>query len=116
MQAALDLLAELPGRRTAVLGDMLELGDEEEAAHRQVGAYSVGRCHRLIAVGARSRGIADGAWDAGHQDVQWFEEQEAATTLLRQEIGADDVVLIKASHGMALERMIEGLVDAVGTS
>lgn len=113
MQAALDLLAELPGRRTAVLGDMLELGEAEETAHREVGAYSVGRCERLIAVGRRARGIADGAWDAGHQQIQWFEEQEPATAQLRQELGADDVVLIKASHGMALERMVTGLVEAM---
>ena len=116
MQAALDLLSELPGRRTAVLGDMLELGEAEEAAHREVGAYSVGRCDRLIAVGMRARGIADGAWDAGHDQIQWFEEQDAATAQLRQELGADDVVLIKASHGMALERMVMGLVDAAVSS
>jgi UDP-N-acetylmuramoyl-tripeptide--D-alanyl-D-alanine ligase len=116
MRAALDLLSELPGRRTAVLGDMLELGEAEESAHREVGAYCVGRCDRLIAVGRRARGIADGAWDAGHEQIQWFEEQDSATAQLRQELGADDVVLIKASHGMALERMVTGLVEAVVTS
>jgi UDP-N-acetylmuramyl pentapeptide synthase len=78
-----------------------------------VGAYSVGRCDRLIAVGPRARGLADGARDAGHQQIQWFEEQEPATAQLRQELGADDVVLIKASHGMALERMVTGLVEAM---
>ncbi len=112
VRAALDLLAETPGRHIAVLGDMLELGNEEETAHREIGAYSVDRCDRLVAVGTRARGIADGAWDAGHQQIQWYEDKEAAAAALRQEIGADDVVLVKASHGMALESIVEGLVTA----
>lgn len=114
MRAALDLLAEMPGQRIAVLGDMLELGTEEEAAHREVGAYATGRCDRLIAVGPRAQGITDGAWDTGHREIQWFEHKEEATKLLRQEIGADDVVLIKASHGLALETMVAALITPPG--
>ncbi len=111
MKAALNLLAEMPGRRIAVLGDMLELGSEEKAGHREVGAYTLDRCDRLIAVGERAREIADAAWDAGHREIQWFEDKESATSLLRQELGADDVVLIKASHALALETMVEALVN-----
>jgi len=110
MQAALDLLAELPGNRVAVLGDMLELGGEEEAGHRAVGAYSVGRCDRLIAIGELAKITADAAWDAGHQQIQWFEDKAPATEILRQELGADDVVLIKASHAQELETMVEALI------
>lgn len=110
MQAALDLLAELPGRRVAVLGDMLELGSEEEAGHRAVGAYSIGRCDRLIAIGALAKMTADAAWDAGHQQIQWFEDKGPATAMLRQELGADDVVLIKASHAQELETMVKALI------
>ncbi len=111
VKAALDVLSELPGHKIAVLGDMLELGDEEEAGHREVGAYCMGRCDRLIAIGARARGIADGAWDAGHQQIQWFEKREDASRALRREIGADDVVLVKASYAMHLEEMVEALVS-----
>ena len=114
MRAALDLLAGMPGRRIAVLGDMLELGAEEEAAHREVGAYAAGRCDRLIAVGPRARGITDGAWDAGHREIQWFERKEEVAEILRQEVGADDVVLIKASHGLALETVVEALITPPG--
>lgn len=114
MRAALDLLAGMPGRRIAVLGDMLELGTEEEAAHREVGAYASGRCDRLIAIGPRARGITDGAWDAGHREIQWFEHKEEATEILRQEIGADDVVLVKASHGLALETVVQALSTPPG--
>ena len=111
MKAALDLLAEMPGRRIAVLGDMLELGDQEEAGHREVGAYSVERCDRLMAIGLRARAIADGAWDAGHKEIQWFETKDNATAILRNDVGADDVVLVKASHGLALETVVAALVD-----
>ena len=114
MQAALDLLTEMPGRRIAVLGDMLELGAEEEPAHRSVGGYSFGRCDRLIAIGERARGIADGAWDAGHREIQWFESKDDVTEILRHEIGADDVVLVKASHGLALETLVEALITPPG--
>ena len=110
VQAALDLLAEMPGRRVAVLGDMLELGLEEEAAHRSVGAYAYSRCDRLITVGARARGIADGAWDAGHREIQWFENKNDVAQMLRNEIGADDVVLVKASHGLGLETIVQALI------
>ena len=115
VKAALDVLGELPGNRIAVLGDMLELGSEEEASHREVGAYSVGRCDRLVTVGERARGIADGAWDAGHDQIQWFERPDLATQMLHQESGADDVVLIKASYAMHLEEMVEALVATDGS-
>ena len=71
----------------------------------------MGRCDRLIAIGARARGIADGAWDAGHQQIQWFEQRDDASRALRREIGADDVVLVKASYAMHLEEMVEALIS-----
>ena len=114
MRAALDLLADMPGRRIAVLGDMLELGSEEAAAHRDVGAYATGRCDRLITIGPRAHGITDGAWDAGHREIQWFEGKEEAAEILRQEVGADDVVLVKASHGLGLETVVEALITPPG--
>ena len=113
VKAALDLLADLPGRRIAVLGDMLELGEEELSGHQAVGTYTIGRCDQLIAVGHRAKTIADTAWDAGHQQVQWFEEQQAATAFLQKELSNDDVVLVKASHAMELNRMIKSLLDGI---
>lgn len=114
MRAALDLLADMPGRRIAVLGDMLELGGEEAAAHREVGAYTMGRCDRLLAIGPRAREITDGAWDTGHRELQWFADKNEAAEILRNETGADDVVLIKASHGLALETVVEALITPPG--
>ena len=110
MRAALDLLAELPGHKIAVLGDMLELGAEAEGGHREVGAYAATRCDRLLAIGERARAIADAAREAGLTAVIWYAEKEEATAALRDAIGRDDVVLIKASHGLALESVVEALV------
>ena len=112
VKAALDLLAKLPGRRFALLGDMLELGSEEEAGHREVGGYAVGRCDRLLVVGERSRALADAAWDGGHKQIEWFVDKEHAAEALLAELGADDVVLVKASHGIALHEVVERLVTA----
>ena len=64
----------------------------------------------MIAIGDRARQLANAAWDAGHQQIEWFETKEQATELLRQEIGAEDVVLTKASHAQALETMVEALI------
>ena len=68
MRAALDLLAGLPGRHVAVLGEMRELGDAHEAAHREIGAAASG-LDLLVVVdggpGAAAAGITDGALAAG---------------------------------------------------
>ena len=58
MIAALDLLAGMPGRRIAVLGEMLELGDGHEEGHERVGAAAAGVVDRLIVVGDGAAGIA----------------------------------------------------------
>ena len=63
--AALGLLAELPGRRFAVLGEMLELGDAAAAEHHRVGGRGRRGADQLIVVGAGARGIADGALEGG---------------------------------------------------
>ena len=64
--AALDLLAGLPGRRVAVLGEMLELGDAADEGHRAVGEAAARTVDWLVVVGDGAAGIADGARAAGH--------------------------------------------------
>ena len=109
MQAALDLLAGLSGRRVAILGQMLELGPASVAGHRAVGAAAAAVADLLIvAAGGRGGGaaaIADGALEAGMPAgdvVRAVTRDEAiAETLAR--VRAGDVVLVKASRGIGLE-------------
>jgi UDP-N-acetylmuramoyl-tripeptide--D-alanyl-D-alanine ligase len=109
MRAALDLLASLPGRHVAVLGEMLELGRESDAAHRDVGAYAARTAEVLVAVGRPARIYADAAEDAGlnADAVHVAPDRDAALAILKEILRPTDVVLLKASNG---ERFFE-LVD-----
>jgi UDP-N-acetylmuramoyl-tripeptide--D-alanyl-D-alanine ligase len=113
MLAALQALSALAGgRRTvAVLGDMLELGDASDAAHREVGA-AVARTGAglLIAVGPLARRIAEGARDAGMMTdrVLTAESTDRAAALIRDRSRPGDVVLVKGSRAMKMETILEG--------
>ncbi len=116
MAAALDLLASLPGRHVAVLGEMLELGSGSDDAHRAVGQHAAGRVHRLIVVGEGARGIADGALDAGldARAVELVPDRQAALAVLLASSTAEDTILLKASRGGALDELVDPLVRAGG--
>jgi len=119
MRAALDLLGGLPGRHVAVLGEMRELGDAHEAGHRDVGAAAAG-LDLLVVVdgvpGGAAEGIAQGARDAGLPADRILVVADAADAveLLRTATAPGDVVLVKASRGVELERVVDGLVEALG--
>ena len=114
--AALDFLAETPlpagGRRLAVLGDMLELGPEEEEAHRRVGARAAQVVDGLVAVGVRGRWIAEAARAGGLRCVVQVPSADDATenvaTVLDPRPG--DVLLVKASRGIELDRVVHALL------
>jgi UDP-N-acetylmuramoyl-tripeptide--D-alanyl-D-alanine ligase len=109
--AALNLLNDFEGRRVAVLGDMLELGAYEESGHRRVGRRAREVVRLLITVGPRARLIADEAVNAGlpRAVVVELEHADEALAYLRQHIGAGDVVLIKGSRGVRLDRIVPAL-------
>jgi UDP-N-acetylmuramoyl-tripeptide--D-alanyl-D-alanine ligase len=112
MRAALATLRELTGpggRAFAVLGDMLELGGEELAAHRRLGEEAAGSVALLAAFGPRSRHAAEAARAAGLADVFHTEEIAALVDHVRQRLRPDDVLLVKGSRGMKLERLVEAL-------
>jgi len=113
--AALDLLAGMPGRRIAVLGEMLELGDEHEPGHERVGAAAAGIVDRLVVVGDGAEGIARGGRDAGLNDVTMAPDRAAAAALLAGDLREGDVVLVKASRGIELDLLIDDLVARLGT-
>lgn len=107
MAAALDVLAEHESRRVAVLGDMLELGDAEQEAHRSVGRRAAASADVLYAVGRRARLIGEEAELAGLRDVHYADDAMAVT----YEPAPGDLVLVKASRGMKLERVVQRLVE-----
>ena len=105
--ADLDLLAELSGRRLAVLGDMLELGSYEKEGHRQVGRRAAEVLDLLVTVGPRARWIAEEARRRRPTlAVRTWEDREPAAAWLRGELRAGDCVLVKGSRGMALENLV----------
>ncbi len=114
MNAALHLLAEMGqgGRTIAVLGDMLELGSRQEEFHREIGAAVAQRgIGELIACGALGQCIAHGARKAGMaaDHVHAVSDAAAAGVLLKAQLKAGDTVLVKASRGMRLERVLEAV-------
>jgi len=113
--AALNLLAELDGRRVAVLGDMLELGDYEERGHRMVGARAAQVADELVTVGRRAQWIADEALQAGLMESQVvvLEDSQTAIEYLRDRVGANDVVLIKGSRGAKMDMIVAELEEVI---
>lgn len=109
--AALNLLAELEGRRVAVLGDMLELGPYERQGHELVGDRAAEVARLLVAIGERAHIIADSALSAGMpaRNVKWFANIEEASEFLRTRLTNGDVVLVKGSRGMHMERIVSAL-------
>jgi UDP-N-acetylmuramoyl-tripeptide--D-alanyl-D-alanine ligase len=114
MLAALDVLAALPGRRVAVLGEMLELGSMSDAGHREVGAAAGRSVDELVAVGAGAAGIADAATQAGLavDRVHRVADRDAALATLRRVVRDGDIVLVKASRGAALDLLVADLLVA----
>jgi UDP-N-acetylmuramoyl-tripeptide--D-alanyl-D-alanine ligase len=114
MIAALDLLATLPGRRVAVLGEMLELGELSAEAHRTVGERAASAADLLVAVGPTAADYAAGARDSGMPASRIHElaDRDSALDLLLRALRAGDVVLLKASRGAELDLLIAPLQAA----
>ena len=112
---ALETLAQLRegGRTIAVLGDMFELGEGEAALHAGVGrAAAATAVDVLVAVGPLSRHMARAAREAGVARVLEADGAEDAAAQVRANARAGDVVLVKASHGMKLERVVQILTES----
>jgi len=112
MVAALQTLAEMPasGRRIAVLGKMNELGAESERGHRLVGE-AAGRegIECLVAVGEGASPIADAAGESGVREVIRTATTGEAADVLRKLAQAGDVILLKGSRSVKMEKILEGL-------
>lgn len=112
VMAALNLLAQIDeGPRVAVLGDMRELGDEEERAHREVGCRAGIVAAQLVCVGSLARWIAEDAIACGakKENVHLVKTNAEALDVLRRIIREKCVILVKGSRGMVMEEIVKGL-------
>jgi UDP-N-acetylmuramoyl-tripeptide--D-alanyl-D-alanine ligase len=112
--ASLNLLKDMPGRRIAVLGDMLELGPYEREGHVMVGASAGEVAQELIGVGELSKITLDSAHSAGlsNEHIHWVSETMQAAEMLQSMLKEGDVVLIKGSHGLHMDRIVSALETA----
>ncbi len=112
--AALNLLDDLDGRKWAVLGDMLELGEYEETGHRRVGARAAEVADFLVTVGERAQWIAEEAVASGlsSERVTALETSDQAVEFLKDRIDEGDVVLVKGSRGVELDRVVSRMEQA----
>ena len=115
VEAALEALslARMPGgRAVAVLGDMAELGRRSIEEHRKAGALAAKTCDVLVTVGFRARDIAAAALEGGVDEnlIMQFEDSRHAGKELESVIQERDVVLVKGSQSMRMERAVEEIM------
>jgi len=100
--------ADVPGRRIAVIGDMLELGEQELQFHRDAGRTIPASIDVVVGVGTRSQALLDGAREAGFAEasLRHFTDAQAAGAFLRAFIQPGDLVLLKGSRGVGLDKAV----------
>lgn len=113
-EAAVDALKKIKtkGRRIAVLGDMLELGKFTIDEHKKLGVQAGKFVDLLLAVGPRAKYIVEGALDVdmNEKNIIEFDDSRLAGKYLESIIMAEDVVLMKGSQGVRMERAVEEIM------
>lgn len=109
MKASLEALEQGTGRKVAVLGDMGELGENEEKLHEEVGEFAGGlQLDVLYTVGTLTRGLSQKAREVNPRLVtRHFDTLEELLPVLMEATAPGDTVLVKASHFMRFEKIIE---------
>ena len=110
VKSGLNILAGInnEGRKIAVLGDMLELGDYSEECHRLVGqSFIESGADILVAIGKESKATADEVTNKGQAEVYYYEDREEAEKFLLDEIKAGDCIICKGSRGMKLDETVK---------
>ena len=109
MGASLRVLAGSEGKKIAVLGDMAELGELTEQSHRAMGELTAQLgIDCVIAIGERAKNIAA----ANPVKAKWFADTQAAMDTIKEEFTAGSAMLVKASHSMHFEKIVEELTKA----
>lgn len=113
-ESALRTLGEIKhnGRKIAILGDMLELGKHTIEAHKNIGKIAKENSDILMVVGLRANAIKGGALEAGMNSkvIYDFLDSSQAGVFMKTFIQKDDLVLIKGSQGMRMERVVEAIL------
>ncbi len=112
MAAALNVLGNRPGRRIAVLGDMLELGERAQAEHYRVGRIAAEKADLVFVYGELAARVRDGTITGGMPENRClvFQDRDKLVAALKQMAKPGDVLLFKASHGVHLELVLEAFL------
>lgn len=106
MKASIETLSGFAGRRVAILGDMKELGKTEVELHREIGKFAVEKkLDLVIAIGELALNMYKEA--RPHIDCEWFQTVEEAKLELYEMLTIGDTVLVKASHSMKFDEIVE---------
>lgn len=111
MSAALNILGRYETRRVAILGDMFEMGEFAEFGHRQVGKAALDNVDVVISIGEDSKFIIKELKEnnMSSENLYYFATKEEAIENLDKIIKENDTILVKASRGMHLEKVVEHL-------
>lgn len=116
MRASINALPEGNGRRIALLGDMLEIGDSSKSKHYELGLFCAeAKLDMLLVFGDNAAYIAQGATDAGMEQVYNLSDNKKSLSeisrFILSKLQRDDVLLVKASRGMKFENIIESILE-----
>ncbi len=110
MESSIDILKLAEGRKVAILGDMLELGEETDKYHYQVGRYAAeAGCDQIICIGPLSEKIFMGAKMNTDNKVDYFHSVESCIRDLPQLLKDGDTILVKASNAMKFSTIVDFL-------
>lgn len=118
VKSAIDVLADYDGNKVCILGDMLELGDESEKLHYEIGEYAYEKgINVIVSVGKKAYNIYAGSSkhivnkEEESERAIYFEEQDLLLRNLDKIVQKGDCVLVKASRGMQFEKTVEKLIS-----
>ncbi len=111
MKAAIDVLSDVETYKTAIIGDMFELGSNEKIMHFDIGAYAVQKgIDCIICAGTLAKQYADGALAINKEhNVLYYKNTEELLKMLKSIVKDGSSVLVKASHAMGFNKVIESL-------
>lgn len=107
VKSAIKTLGTFKNRKVAILGDMLELGENEKKYHQEIGEFCNEKIDVLITIGVLSKNM----FDKFTKEKYFFKTNEEAETKLKDILKQDDVILVKASHSMKLDTIVNFLKE-----